>query len=183
MGLLLSVNIAMQFQLVLAAERKAPSAAFIVIRPDPSVGQNSLLQLSAPKNFFPFSRWFATPTKSQIAQPPLAATTTISTTTVAMTSPQDCHSFDESNNWSRRNFLTAAAGVCTPLAFLDMANADDGNATDVDWDAFGAPLRQTAPLSSPFTTPVSMPGASGSDLQKALQDSAKRKQIDPRTHG
>jgi len=81
---------------------------------------------------------------------------------------------------SRRNFFRAAAAGSLPvLAFLDSAMAD-GNSTSaeaVDWDAFGAQLKQSDFSAAP------PPSTGGSDLDKVLKESGKKRVIDPRTHG
>ncbi|CAB9498300.1 expressed unknown protein [Seminavis robusta] len=129
-ALLLTVNIVMQFHLVVGARSSAAFASpFGVVAPTVS-GQapsSSSLLWAAPKEV------------------------------------------SDDGFWTRRSFLV----FMTPALFAQTARAAD-NST-VDWDAFGASLQQSTPAV------LSQPG--GSDLQKALQDSSKRKQIDPRTHG
>jgi len=82
---------------------------------------------------------------------------------------------------SRRTFLgsLATGAAVSQLVMVDLACAvDNNNATDaVDWDSFDAQL-----LKAQFKAPTAV-GPGGPDLDKALEDSAKRKNIDPRTHG
>ena len=79
---------------------------------------------------------------------------------------------DEMQRNQRRDLFALAIIASIPL----QAHAD--NSLDVDWGAFGASLQQPSTFQAP---PPSSSG--GADLNKALQDSAKRKAIDPRTHG
>ena len=87
---------------------------------------------------------------------------------------------------SRRHFLGSLATstfFVSPLASFRNKNfafaQEASNTTDtVDWDSFGAQLQKSGPTSFPVNGV-----RSGSDLNEALQDSSKRKIIDPRTHG
>ena len=79
------------------------------------------------------------------------------------------------DNLNRRNFFSSMASLPV-IMVANRATAD--NSTEVDWASFGASLQQPGQFKSPAPS-----NAGGSDLQKALEDSAKRKAIDPRTHG
>jgi hypothetical protein len=149
--LLLSVNILMQVNLVLG-ETATGTAAFLPLHPLQRQGMSSkaLITLrSLPWQALPAEFGSCTTFESK---PPCST-----------------------NEWNRRAWLSSVASL---TLIADKVNAENSTSPDaVDWDSFGASLRQPAPgqQSAPFV--------GGSDLEKALQDSANRKRIDPRTHG
>lgn len=85
---------------------------------------------------------------------------------------------------NRRHFLgsLATGAIASQLNSVNLAYAAENNTTDaVDWDSFGTQLQKSQFTPSAPGFPAS--GNGGSDLDRALKDSSKRKLIDPRTHG
>jgi hypothetical protein len=152
LALLLSVNVLMQVHLVLG-ERATGTAAFIPLHP---------LQRQE----------ISSKTLDTLRSHPWQVAFTESSRLTSLESTPPC----PANEWNRRAWLSSVASL---TLIADKANAENMTSTDaVDWNSFGASLRESTPghQSAPLFV-------GGSDLEKALQNSANRKRIDPRTHG
>jgi hypothetical protein len=94
---------------------------------------------------------------------------------------------DEAHYMSRRQVMTVTTAFCI-LAFVPSASL----ASEDPLDSFGRqlsgtagkmPAPQSAVHSAVTPAPATYSGGNASNLQQAIDESLKKKRIDPRTHG
>ena len=152
-AVLLSVNILMQVHLVLGDVAVGPTA-FI----SPQHQRHTISKSCVSLRSLPWKRNSAESSSCSFSQ-------------------SDAQFFViESQDRHRRSLLTSVAAL---TLFGGKADANNNTSTTdiVDWNIVAPSLRQASPEQK--STPV----VGVSDLEKALEDSANRRKIDPRTHG
>lgn len=180
MALLLSGSMMIQFPMALGEKAHITmSTVSLTSKGFPSSSRHRAIAFANPWNDDQKQQRERTRTRSFSAAPVFAARESSTSFAESSENQQSSGTIP-----SRRHFLgsLATSAVASQLAAVPLAFAVESNSTDtVDWDSFGAQLQKSQ--FSPSSGPAAFPVNGGSDLDKALQDSSKRKTIDPRTHG